>query len=54
MIIIGIIFVIWMYFVAHSLFNIKVNIQCNAHNTAKMCDYLFDISNKLDKIIEHK
>lgn len=49
MIIIGIIIVILLLFLANEIYNIKINIQKNAHNTAKICDHLFDIKNKLEK-----
>ena len=49
MIIVGVIVIIVLLFLANEIYNIKINIQRNTHNTAKICDHLFDIKNKLEK-----
>lgn len=49
MIIIGIIIVIALLFMADVIYNIKINLQHNVHNTAKICEHLLDIKNKLEE-----
>lgn len=39
-----------LIYVCSSLHEIKKNIYCIAHNTAKTCEHLYEIKNKLDDV----
>lgn len=50
MIVIGILIVVVLLFIANKLSNIKENMHWTTHNTAKLCEHLFDIKNKLAEL----
>lgn len=54
MIIAMMIIIVILIYIANLLYNIRENISRNTHNTAKLCDHLYEIKNKLDEVIKNK
>lgn len=53
MIVAMIIIIVILIYLCNLLYNIRENISRNTHNTAKICDHLQEIKNKIGETIKN-